>query len=123
MFLRFGTRSPTPMRHVLYALLATARSSLSPSMKGRSSPSRWRADCIIATRDAQPERELRSHTASGVSLSCARCATLRCKARMAAGLRAFDNAGQSLNSLGLRAFADITYDRATDDVVRNDSPD
>ena len=44
---------------------------------GRSSPSRWSAGCIIATRDAQPERKPRPRTASGVSMSCAHCAGLR----------------------------------------------
>ena len=36
-----------------------------------SSPFRWSAGCIIATPDAQPERQLWIHTTSGASLSCA----------------------------------------------------
>jgi hypothetical protein len=53
------------------------RVSASPMMGGTSSPSRWSAGCIIATHDAQPERESRSHPASGVCVSCAHCAGRR----------------------------------------------
>lgn len=53
------------------------------------------------------EHERRNHGCEGVSLSYARCATAGCMARMAAALRAFGNAGESSNSLGLLTFADM----------------
>jgi hypothetical protein len=49
----------------------------SPSMEGKSSRSRWSADCIIATRDAQPERKSRSHTTSGVRVRWRELLSLR----------------------------------------------
>ena len=71
-----GVKLAYPMLQLVYALLATARSSLrptrappnlasvSPSMEGKSSLSRWSAGSIIVTHDAQPEAESRSYTAS-----------------------------------------------------------
>lgn len=61
--------------------------SARPPMEARSLRFPWSADCIIATRDARPERESRSHPASGVRVSArAVRSSGRCRARLAHSL-------------------------------------
>ena len=152
------------MLHLLYVLLATARSSLkpqrelalenlalrrqlavvkrktkrpkltkirtlihriasaSPPMGGRASHSRWSADCIIATRDAQPDLKSRSHIKSGVS--CAHCARLRRMPRSIRARRTVDNARKGPSSVRWVTFAIIAaHISRADNVLRNDSTD
>ena len=94
--------------------------SASPPMGGRSSPSRWSAGCIIATRDAQPEPKSRSHTTSGVS--CAHCARPR---RMPRGDSRIWSRRQRTQGSQFCPLGHLRDHRgshlATDNVLRNDN--
>jgi len=89
-------------------------------MGGRSSPARWSADCIIATRDAQPDLKSRSHMKSGVS--CAHCARLRRMLRSIRACRAIGNARKGPSSVRWVTFAIIAaHISQADNVLRNDT--
>jgi hypothetical protein len=89
---------------------------------GRSSLSRWSAGCIIATRDAQPHPKSRSHTKSGVSVSCAHCARLTRMPQSDSRLSNLRQRTQGSELCPLRHLRDHRGSRlATDSVLRNDS--
>jgi hypothetical protein len=91
-------------------------------MEGRSSPSRWSAGCIIATHDAQPEPTSRSHTMSGVSVSCAHCVGLRRVPRLIRACRTVGNAREGPSSVRWVTFAIVAaHISRADNVLRNDN--
>jgi hypothetical protein len=65
-----------PSSHLcLLRTSSTAQSLMFPA-RGPASLRRGSAGCIIPTHDAQPEPKPRSHTTSGVSMTCAYCTGL-----------------------------------------------
>jgi hypothetical protein len=97
--------------------------SASPTMGGRSSPSRWSAGCIIATRDAQAERKARSHNERRPLARAGRTARGygRCR-RATRACRAVANAREDAElSLTGHPRENGGQQLTTDDLLRNDS--